>query len=74
MQNPYNPPDTGTVKRASFVGIAVAVIFVILLLRILKLQTLDYSKYRDKVLNQITTESEVVADRGKIYEIGRAHV
>ena len=41
MQNPYNPPDTGTVKRASFVGIAVAVIFVILLLRILKFQTLD---------------------------------
>ncbi len=68
MQNPYNPPDTGTVKRASFIGIAVAVIFVILLLRILKLQTLDYSKYRDKVLNQITTESEVIADRGKIYD------
>ncbi|MBQ4113042.1 MAG: stage V sporulation protein D, partial [Clostridia bacterium] len=68
MQTPNNPPDTGTVKRASIIGIAIAVIFVILLLRILKYQTLDYSMYRDKVLNQITTESEVVADRGKIYD------
>ena len=53
MQTPNNPPDTGTVKRASIIGIAIAVIFVILLLRILKYQTLDYSMYRDKVLNQI---------------------
>ena len=68
MQPQHNPPDTETVKRASFIGIAIAVIFIILLLRILKFQTLDYSMYRDKVLNQITTESEVIADRGKIYD------
>ena len=68
MQNRTHTPDTDPVRRASFVGIAITVIFVILLLRILKLQTLDYSTYRDKVLNQITTEAEVVADRGKIYD------
>ena len=68
MQTPVRPTDTGTVKRATSIGILIAVAFVILLLRILKYQTLDYEKYRDKVLNQITTEAEVVADRGKIYD------
>ena len=68
MQDQINSPDTGTVRRASFIGVVIAVMFAILLLRILKLQTVDYAKYRDKVLNQITTEAEVVADRGKIYD------
>ena len=68
MQNPIRPTDTGTVKRANFIGILIAAAFLLLLLRILKYQTLDYDKYRDKVLNQITTEAEVVAERGKIYD------
>jgi stage V sporulation protein D (sporulation-specific penicillin-binding protein) len=46
----------------------IAAAFLLLLLRILKYQTVDYEKYRDKVLNQITTEAEVVAERGKIYD------
>ena len=68
MGNPIRPTDTGTVKRANFIGILIAVAFILLLLRILKYQTVDYGKYRDKVLNQITTEAEVVAERGKIYD------
>ena len=53
MENPIRPTDTGTVKRAGVIGILMAAAFVLLLLRILKYQTLDYEKYRDKVLNQI---------------------
>lgn len=68
MQSPIRPTDTGTVKRAGLIGIIIAVAFALLLLRILKYQTLDYDKYRDKVQNQITTEAEVIADRGKIYD------
>ena len=68
MQSPIRPTDTGTVKRAGLIGILIAAAFVLLLLRILKYQTLDYDKYRDKVQNQITTEAEVIADRGKIYD------
>jgi stage V sporulation protein D (sporulation-specific penicillin-binding protein) len=68
LQNPIRPTDTGTVKRANFIGLLIVATFLMLLLRILKYQTLDYEKYRDKVLNQITTEAEVVAERGKIYD------
>ncbi len=68
MQTPVRPTDTATIKRANFIGIFIASVFLMLLLRILKYQTLDYQKYRDKVLNQITTEAEVVAERGKIYD------
>ena len=60
--------DTSTLKRAGTLGIFVAVAFAFLLLRILALQTIGFEKYRDKVLNQITTETEVVAERGKIYD------
>ncbi len=68
MPTPVRPTDTATIKRANFIGILIVSIFMMLLLRILKYQTLDYNKYRDKVLNQITTEAEVVAERGKIYD------
>ena len=60
--------DTNTVKRAGAIGMFIVAVFVFLLLRILFFQTFGYEKYRDKVLNQITTEAEVVADRGKIYD------
>ena len=60
--------DTKILKRAALIGAFVAVALLFLLLRILKYQTVDYEKYQNKVLNQITTEAEVVADRGKIYD------
>ncbi len=68
MSTPTRSTDTNTVKRAGIIGLMIAVAFLFLLLRILKYQTLDYDKYRNKVQNQITTEAEVVADRGKIYD------
>lgn len=68
MSTPTRPTDTATVKRAGIIGLMILAAFLLLLLRILKFQTLDYEKYRNKVQNQITTEAEVVADRGKIYD------
>ncbi len=65
---PASSPDTPALKRATLIGGIVIAAFVFLLVRILLLQTVHYGKYRDKVLNQITTEAEVVADRGKIYD------
>ena len=66
MKPTLHTTDTSTLKRAGTLGIFVAVAFAFLLLRILALQTIGFEKYRDKVLNQITTETEVVAERGKI--------
>ncbi len=70
--NPSNrstrPPDTKTLSRATVLGGFVAVAFAICLVRILLLQTVGYETYRDKVLRQITTEVEVIAERGKIYD------
>ena len=63
-----NLPDSGLLKRAAIIGGIVVFAFIYLLIRILLLQTVGYEKYRNKVHNQITTEAEVVADRGKIYD------
>ncbi len=69
-QTPHSPrpTDTQTLKRATVIGGIMIALFLYLLVRILLYQTVHYEKYRDKVLNQITTEAEVVADRGKIYD------
>lgn len=40
----------------------------LLLLRILIYQTVGYGKYQQKVIDQMTTESAVLADRGNIYD------
>ena len=64
----FKPTDTKTLNRAAILGIIVALSFVYLLVRILLLQTVGYEKYQNKVINQLTTEAEVVAERGKIYD------
>ena len=57
-----------TVSRAAvLLGIAI-LLFSALLVRILLLQTVKYDYYRQKVLEQITTESSVNASRGNIYD------
>lgn len=57
-----------TVRRAAILlGIAV-LLFSALLVRIFLLQTVKYEHYRQKVLEQITTESSVNASRGNIYD------
>ncbi|MBQ9760018.1 MAG: PASTA domain-containing protein [Clostridia bacterium] len=40
----------------------------LLLLRILLYQTVGYGKYQQKVIDQMTTESSVIANRGNIYD------
>ena len=60
--------DTKTLRRASIIGLLVFFGFAFLLVRILLLQTVGYEKYQNKVINQMTTEAEVVAARGKIYD------
>ena len=49
-------------------GIFVAVILAVLLVRILLIQTVDFDRYQSKVIDQLTTESVIKADRGNIYD------
>lgn len=60
--------STGAVRRSTIMGLAVLGVFVLLLIRILIIQTVNFEAYQSKVINQITTESPVAASRGKIYD------
>lgn len=62
------PISTSAVRRSTIVGLAVFGIFALLLIRILIIQTVNFDKYQSKVINQMTTESPVAADRGKIFD------
>ncbi len=64
----HRSTDAKTLRRAMLIGLIIAAAFVFLLVRILFLQTAEHAKYRDKVFNQLTTEVDVLADRGKIYD------
>ena len=44
----------------------------VLLLNVLSIQTIKFKTYQAKVINQITTESGVKADRGEIYDCNGA--
>ena len=55
-------------RRARTVGLAMMAIFVVLLVRIFWIQTVDYDRYQAKVIGQMTTESTVNAKRGNIYD------
>ncbi len=56
------------IKRSTALGIVILAVFVVLLIRILLVQTVDFKKYQGKVLDQITTETPIPANRGKIYD------
>lgn len=60
--------DTGFMRRAALVSLAIAVIFAMLGGRIFVLQTYGYEKYRGKVIEQLTTKSPTIANRGEIYD------
>ncbi|MBQ8140570.1 MAG: PASTA domain-containing protein [Clostridia bacterium] len=60
--------STSALRRSLILGIAIFSVFGLLMLRILIIQTVDFEKYQNKVINQMTTESPVPADRGKIYD------
>lgn len=58
----------GALRRSTILGIVIFAVFAVLLLRILIIQTVNFDKYQNKVIEQMTTESAVPADRGKIYD------
>ena len=62
------PIKSGAIKRSVILGALMFAVFGALLLRILIIQTVDFEKYQSKVINQMTTESAVSANRGKIYD------
>lgn len=62
------PVSSNALRRSFLVGILVFAVFAVLMIRILIIQTVDFDKYQSKVINQMTTESPVAADRGKIYD------
>ena len=66
------PTDTRTIRRSVVLLVFVAFLFSALLVRILLLQTVQYRRYQQKVIDQLTTESEVRASRGRIYDANGA--
>ena len=52
-----------TLKRGLVVELLILAVFIALLLRVLLLQTVDFEKYQSKVIDQLTVESSVKADR-----------
>ena len=63
-----NSISSGAIRRSTVMGIFVAIILVALLVRILLIQTVDFDRYQSKVIDQLTTESVIKADRGNIYD------
>ena len=55
-------------KRAAIVLVGLLLVFAILLVRIFWIQTVDFNRYLSKVIDQITTQSSVSAERGIIYD------
>ena len=55
-------------KRSAIVLVGIIAVFVILLIRILWIQTVDFDRYLSRVIDQMTTQSSVSAERGKIYD------
>ena len=60
--------EKGLLKRARVTAAVFVLLFMYLAARILLLQTVDYEKYEKLVIGQMTTESTVKADRGRIYD------
>ena len=62
------PVSTRALRRSTIVGILILAVFAALMIRVLIIQTVNFDQYQSKVINQMTTESSVPADRGKIYD------
>lgn len=58
----------GAQRRSTILGLIIIAVFAVLLLRILFIQTVNFESFQKKVIEQMTTESAVPADRGKIYD------
>ena len=68
QNRPDGPADGLTVRRAGILALTVTGLLAILLIRILILQTVEYDRYQQKVIDQITTQTEIAANRGGIYD------
>ena len=55
-------------SRAAWLCIVMSVLFLILALRIFIYQTFQFDSFQQKVIDQITQETTVTADRGNIYD------
>ncbi len=65
---PTEPVRPDVSSRVGILLLVVGALFGLLLLRILLYQTADYDRYLKKVVEQMTTQSEVLAERGSIYD------
>lgn len=63
-----DPISASTIRRGGVVFIIVGLLFSLLLLRILLLQTVDFERYQQQVIDQITTTVTIPAERGTIYD------
>ena len=61
-------PSTKVRARGGVICIALSVLFLLLSLRIFWIQTVNFSEYEQKVIDQMTQETSVSADRGNIYD------
>lgn len=61
-------PDKRVRVRAGWLCIVLSAIFIILALRIFIYQTFQHGEFSQKVLDQITQETSISADRGNIYD------
>lgn len=65
---PKPPVSRRTLKRSAAVAFFLVLAFLLLALRILLIQVLDFERYQRKVIDQLTTESPVRAARGEILD------
>lgn len=62
------PISARTLKRSSFLAIFLVMVFLFLACRIFAIQVFDFARYQKKVLDQLSTESPVRAERGGILD------
>ena len=60
--------NSGLLKRAVILFGILLLVFALLLGQIATIQTVDFEKYQDKVIEQMTTRSPASANRGEIYD------
>ncbi len=61
-------PDTKLRRRAGGICIAMSALFVLLAIRILFYQTIQFDEFEQHVIDQMTQETSVSADRGDIFD------
>lgn len=62
------PISARTLKRSSLMAMFLLIVFLFLACRIFAIQVFDFDRYQKKVLDQLSTESPVRAERGGILD------